>query len=502
MEWPEIARRLAADPDDSAALAALAAPPPLPDLPAPPDPPGLAAPDPPEPPTAWHARRLAAGVADPLARHFHARWLAHLLRPDDPAALPRVSVVTTTFDRCEEVQQAIDSVLAQDWPAVEMVVVDDASRDDTVAVLRARYGARIRLVPLAENGGISVARNAGIAAATGEFVHFLDSDDRLLPGCLSLKVAAFAARPQAGLCLADMERAGPAGSKRWNVRAGAPNCASRNAAYGLIARLLTLPSCVMLPRHVIHAVGGFDERLRQHDDRHFFGKLGLAGTVCVALDRPLTWMRLHESSLSRRPDGGHYGVLVGLMLLEALLGRPDLWPMARGPVAIMFWGGTWARFEAEPAPLPLGAFERLLAGLSDLAAGRLSPELSPAPLAADLADSLDRIRAAEPGRGPLADRLDAALAACRAARPPGPADLALWRAQSFDPAFNAPAFRLLFRALGRSLRAGRSWLPLAELDRRPMRAIPHPAKRRWRLLARVSRGLGEGTARRLARVLG
>ncbi len=195
-------------------------------------------------------------------------------------------------------------------------------------------------------------------------------------------------------------------------------------------------------------------------------------------------------------------MLAGLLLLNELLRRPDLWAVARGPVAMQFWDGTWSAFEDQRPATPLAEFERLLEGLRALAAGSLAGEVSPAPLAAELAAALADIRSREPWQGPLSQRLDAALDACLAARPPGPRDLDLWRRGSFDPLFNAAAFRLLFAALGRDLRRGRPWVRLATLDERPFRAIPHPAKRRWRLLARLARRLGEGPARQLARIIG
>lgn len=509
MDWLSIARSLAQAPDDPDALAALTEPPPPPDLAAPPDPPGLAAPPPPpEGPAAWHAGRLAALAGDrgdPLERRFHARRLWHLLDPGEPAARPLVSVIVTTYNRAGEVERAIDSALAQDHPATEVVVVDDASQDDTPARLAA-YGERIRVVARPVNGGVAAARNSGIFAAAGDYLQFLDSDDALLPGCLSLKVAAFLARPQAGLCFSDFSRADrpedPPGESGFWVPVGAPHCATRAPAFGLIGRFLTYPSCIMLPRHLTLALGAFDPRLRQQDDRHFYGKLGLAGAMPIALSQPLTWMRQHEASLSRRPDEGHYAFLAAFPILNALLLRPDLWPVARGPIAMLFWRGTWTAFDAARPPAQMALVESFLETLDALAAGRLSPGYSPAPLAADIAQRLAEMRAVEPWEGELSDRLDAALRRCLEARPPGPADLALWNAHSFDPAFNAAAFRLIFAQMDRDLRRGRPWLPLAEMDRRPMRAIEHPAKRRWRRLARLARMLGEGAAARLARRLG
>jgi glycosyltransferase involved in cell wall biosynthesis len=92
-----------------------------------------------------------------------------------PAA---VSVIIPTFNRAHLIRRAVDSVLRQGLPA-EVIVVDDGSQDATADVLEA-YGDRIRVLRQ-ENRGVSAARNRGVAAASGDWIAFLDSDDEWLP---------------------------------------------------------------------------------------------------------------------------------------------------------------------------------------------------------------------------------------------------------------------------------------------------------------------------------
>lgn len=96
---------------------------------------------------------------------------------------PRFSVIIPVQNRPHLVRQAIESVLAQDDPTTEIIVVDDASSDDTPRALRA-FGDKIRPVFLEQPQGCEVARNAGAALARGDYLAFLDSDDLLLPGAL------------------------------------------------------------------------------------------------------------------------------------------------------------------------------------------------------------------------------------------------------------------------------------------------------------------------------
>jgi glycosyltransferase involved in cell wall biosynthesis len=97
--------------------------------------------------------------------------------------MPRFSVIIPVHNRSALVRQTIDSVLTQTFTDHEIIVVNDASTDDTVAVLQA-YGGAIRTVSLAEQSGCEVARNAGAAAATGSYLAFLDSDDLFYPWAL------------------------------------------------------------------------------------------------------------------------------------------------------------------------------------------------------------------------------------------------------------------------------------------------------------------------------
>jgi succinoglycan biosynthesis protein ExoO len=96
---------------------------------------------------------------------------------------PSVSVIVAAYNAESFVHRAILSALRQSIPVTEVIVIDDASSDDTVAAVSrlAEESERIRLIQLASNGGPSAARNAGLDAATGEWIAVLDADDAFLP---------------------------------------------------------------------------------------------------------------------------------------------------------------------------------------------------------------------------------------------------------------------------------------------------------------------------------
>jgi len=97
---------------------------------------------------------------------------------------PHFSVVIPLFNREREILRAIRSCLSQDFADFEIVVVDDASTDGSAAAVESVDDERVRLIRGAKNRGECPSRNAGVTAALGEWIVFLDSDDELLPGCL------------------------------------------------------------------------------------------------------------------------------------------------------------------------------------------------------------------------------------------------------------------------------------------------------------------------------
>ncbi len=111
---------------------------------------------------------------------------------------PLISVVITTYYRNELLEEAIESVLAQDYEPVELVVVDDSGEGNAEPVLD-RYGDEVTSVIRDRNGGCSVARTDGIERSTGEYVHFLDDDDLFLEGKLSKTVDVLVDDPDVGV---------------------------------------------------------------------------------------------------------------------------------------------------------------------------------------------------------------------------------------------------------------------------------------------------------------
>ena len=115
------------------------------------------------------------------------------------SAAPAVSVVIPAYNAGRWLAETIGSVLGQSLGDFELLVVDDASTDDTAAVAVGIADSRLRLIRQPQNMGVAAARNAGIEAARGEFIAFLDADDIALPQRLEKQVAFLRAHPEVAI---------------------------------------------------------------------------------------------------------------------------------------------------------------------------------------------------------------------------------------------------------------------------------------------------------------
>jgi glycosyltransferase involved in cell wall biosynthesis len=121
------------------------------------------------------------------------------LAPSGAPRAPAVSVVMAVYRDLRFLDAAVDSILAQDFPDFEFIIVDDGNREDARFEALARRDPRIRIVALPDNLGTAAAANRGIESARGDIIARLDADDIAEPQRLSRQVAALAADPRLGL---------------------------------------------------------------------------------------------------------------------------------------------------------------------------------------------------------------------------------------------------------------------------------------------------------------
>jgi len=194
-----------------------------------------------------------------------------------------VSVIIPTHDRAALVERAVASVLAQSYPVLECIVVDDGSADGTWPLLErlVQADARLRAFRHDRPAGASAARNTGLAAARGRYVAFLDDDDVWLPDKLEKQIALLEASPPAvGLvyCWFDY-RAGDA-----LLPGRHPTLAGRIFPQLLEHQPLGNASTLLVPKAVADAVGGFDADLPRGNDGDFIRRVARDHEVCCVAE--------------------------------------------------------------------------------------------------------------------------------------------------------------------------------------------------------------------------
>jgi glycosyltransferase involved in cell wall biosynthesis len=243
---------------------------------------------------------------------------------------PRLSVVIPAFNAARTLGSAIRSVLSQTDPGFELIVVDDGSTDATASVVRDHADPRIRLLSQA-NQGLPAARNAGILAARGELVSFLDADDLWLPHYLERMGRALALHSHAGLAYCDA----------W-VFQGGTRRVRRSTVFDRHRPVGTLPAdpAQFLEHHlrdnffyvgttvradVLEQVGGFREDMVSLEDYEMWLRIEAGGFAAVEVPEPLALYRTSANQMSADTVRMTTSLLKLCDILEA---RDDLSPTA------------------------------------------------------------------------------------------------------------------------------------------------------------------------------
>ncbi len=205
--------------------------------------------------------------------------------------LPRITIVTPSYQQAAYLEQCLRSVHAQDYPALEHIVVDGGSTDGSVEVLQ-RWSHRLTAWSSGKDAGQSAAINKGLAQATGEVFAWLNSDDELVPGALHRVAAVFAEQPHLHTVT----------GARWRLELDGSNVllpADRpddHTDWAVRPRVNQSSTFMLTDR--VRSVGGVDERLHHVMDLELWWQLlfkeGPQGIACV--DEPLSIFRIHGAS--------------------------------------------------------------------------------------------------------------------------------------------------------------------------------------------------------------
>ncbi|GEO82841.1 glycosyltransferase family 2 protein [Pararhodospirillum oryzae] len=201
---------------------------------------------------------------------------------------PRISVVIPAYNRAALIGRAVRSVLAQDVPVHEILVVDDGSSDDLAGAL-APFGAGVRVLRHAINQGAAAARNTGLAAARGSMIAFLDSDDAWKPGKLAAQLAFMQGHGLTISCTGfELVAPTPGAEPRAARRPYASRLTAEDVAWGCY----TSPgSTLIAAREALLACGGYDTAFPRYEDwdllvrleARFPGALGFCPAVLATI---------------------------------------------------------------------------------------------------------------------------------------------------------------------------------------------------------------------------
>lgn len=194
---------------------------------------------------------------------------------------PLVSVIMAAYNAAEHIGEALESVLAQQWRPLEVVVVDDGSTDATAEIVRG-YSEVVYVQQ--ENQGPSAARNSAVEHSSGDFVANFDSDDLLPPTRIGDQVGYLLANPEVGAVF---------GRQEW---LNAPEWMARDSVYGDVDGIPL--SSVMFRRNVFFELGGYDTSFVHGEDMDLLVRMRERGIEYRVMPEIVLYRRYQPSSLT------------------------------------------------------------------------------------------------------------------------------------------------------------------------------------------------------------
>ena len=239
---------------------------------------------------------LTLDVPPPVGKYGWPWTVSQQSAANDPDGgdVPRISVVTPSFNQAAYLEETIRSVLLQGYPNLEYIILDGGSQDGSVDIIR-KYEKWISFWVSEPDQGQANAINKGFQRSTGDILTWLNSDDMLLPYTLSHVAGAYTQNP-AAILLGDLITFSPADNFSYSVPQHNINL-SNLVAYWRKGWSWTQPG-TFIPRLVWEQVGPLDESLRYVFDRDWMCKALAAEMLVYYLHQPAAAFRLHAKSKS------------------------------------------------------------------------------------------------------------------------------------------------------------------------------------------------------------
>jgi len=222
------------------------------------------------------------------------------MAPAGSRAPPLVSVIIPVYNGERYIAETIRSVIAQTESSWEIIVVNDGSKDKSLGILIGLAVEELRLHVLSvKNGGVSRARNAGVAEARGKYLAFVDQDDLWTPEKLKRQLALFRENPELGIVFTNESIIDNTGAK---VKPKVLSLSEKNRGWvfdEFVFECFMPVSSVMMTRQLFDKVGGFDPQYGLAEDYDFFLKAVRIAPVDY-VDEPLLLYREHRQSGTHR----------------------------------------------------------------------------------------------------------------------------------------------------------------------------------------------------------
>ncbi len=284
---------------------------------------------------------------------------------------PLVSILIPSYNAERWLGETLESALAQTWANLEIIVINDGSRDGSLQLAQAFAGRGVRVIDQ-PNAGASAARNRGLREARGEFIQFLDADDLISPDKIAAQVELLRVKPAGTLATCTWGRfaSDPAAAQFVDAAVFRDFAPVDFLVLAGDTGAMMHPSAWLVPRAVADRAGPWDESLSLNDDGEYFCRVALAGANMVFCPVGRSYYRsgLAGSLSQQRGERARRSQFHSLELItDHLLAAEDS-PRTRRAAANYF-----QRFIHDFFPAPAGLMQQADARVTALGGSTLGP---------------------------------------------------------------------------------------------------------------------------------
>jgi len=217
---------------------------------------------------------------------------------------PLVSVIIPTYNSGSYLKEAVESALVQDYPNLEVIVIDDGSTDESLCLLTP-YLYRVQIIS-SQNFGAASARNIGIMESNGEYLAFLDSDDKWVPKKISVQIKHMLEEELDLVYCAGQEFGTTSGAGKIHAPVFKGDCYQYYKKYPSRDIVAIGPSGVVLKKSILNKSGIFDTKIpAPSEDWDFFRRYSRYAKFGFCED-VLVFRRIHENNISKKSILGYY----------------------------------------------------------------------------------------------------------------------------------------------------------------------------------------------------